>query len=90
MPFTQSKQANIAMCNGCSEQCKLGAQRVKNTNGNFTFYPTIASEPIITYIDANGQSQMGIIQTPFVSDVIEKARCIAQLCDKYNPKHHCI
>ena len=84
MSFTQEKQKNIAICDGCDKKCKLGARAIKNSCGHH-HYPTIGGKIIKNFIDANGHKQSAVVIDIYIDTftTIKKAREIAKLCDHY-------
>lgn len=86
--FTQEKQNNIKVCNGCKIHCTIDA-----TNMNGRFYPTfITSIPtvITNYIDENGIihhiSSNTLPGLDTKEQAIVQARRIAKLCDNYKTR----
>ena len=83
--FTQAKQTNIKVCDGCHKRCKFDATEI-----NGRYYPTFvtAIPTIITqYIDQNGAvrhiSSHNLPGLGTKLQAIVQSRQIAQLCDFY-------
>ena len=89
MGFTQEKKIEAIQnnfCQGCDEHCVFGVHTYYT--GFEWVCPSIGCEPIKEYVDENGEKQLAVEQRGAVSynDVIEHARKIATLCDKYKTR----
>lgn len=99
MGFTQEKKINIGnrnICSGCDEHCKLSVcYEVKTVGYNrfFHVFPTIDGKKIEEYINKYGEFVDGkkvvvnvVKKGALHKEMIDKAREIATLCDKYKTR----
>ena len=63
MSFTQEKQTNVGVCNGCDKRCVLGVhQEIADSTGPIVnMWPTIAGEKIEHFINHFGRPQSTIM-----------------------------
>ena len=96
MPFTQKSEYSYpakAVCDGCSEHCKLGACRylVFMNNGYCSYlspyyWPTIGGKTIQLYKAADGLTVSTDKRAKTMDEATRLAYIIAQLCDNYKTK----
>lgn len=97
MGFTQKKKINLDVCNvclGCEEHCRLGFE-FDYKNLQRVAYPTIGGERIKEFLCKDGtlkktekaEKSVSVYDLRrFHKEMIDTARQIATLCDKYKTR----